>query len=86
MPTRVYTPFDGLVDEALHRIAESGRIDETASDARKVHALIEIANDTLRTEQERMEKIAAYRELAADSERAHGIRDANLAAVAAGIL
>jgi hypothetical protein len=37
-------------------------------------------------EQERMEKIAAYRELAADTDRAQAIRDANLAAVAAGIL
>jgi hypothetical protein len=86
MPSRVYTEFDALVDEAMHRIADVGRIEQEASGARKLYALVEVANDTLRMEQERMEKIAAYQELAADTDRAQAIRDANLAAVAAGIL
>jgi len=86
MPTRVYTPFDHLVDEAMHRAIEAGVVAEDASGAKKLRALVEVANDTLRSEAERKEKIAAYQELAADTERAEAIREANLAAVAAGIL
>jgi hypothetical protein len=86
VPTRVYTPFDDIVDEAMRRVIEAGIVPETASDSKKLHALVEVANQTLRAEQERAEKIAAYQELAADAERAHAIREANLAAVAAGIL
>lgn len=86
MPTRVYTSFDELVEEAMHRIADAGLVEESASNAQKVHALIELANDTLRDAEERMEKIAAYQELATDAERSQAIREANLAAAAAGIL
>jgi len=61
-------------------------VTEEASQAQKLRALVEVANETLRGAEEREEKIAAYAELAADTERADAIREANLAAVAAGIL
>jgi len=87
MPTtRVYTPFDSLISEAFERASRSGLVPEKASQAQKLHALVEVANETLRADEEREEKIAAYAELAADTERAKAIREANLAAVAAGIL
>jgi hypothetical protein len=84
--TRVYTPLDDLVAEALERAPRSGLVTDSASQAQKLHALIAVANETLRADEEREEKIAAYAELAADTERAEAIREANLAAVAAGIL
>ena len=84
--TRVYTPLDPLVSEALERASRSGLVPEKASQAQKLHALVEVANETLRADEEREEKIAAYEELAADTSRANAIREANLAAVAAGIL
>jgi hypothetical protein len=87
MPTRrVYTALDELVAEALERAPRSGLVTEEASQAQKLRALVEVANETLRGAEEREEKIAAYAELAADTERADAIREANLAAVAAGIL
>jgi len=86
MPSRVYTPLDDLVREALERAARVGLVADDASQAQKLHALVEVANETLRADEEREEKIAAYQELAADTERAEAIREANLAAVAAGIL
>lgn len=86
MTPRIYTPIDDLVTEALERVTRRGRVAEKASRAAKLHALVEVANETLRVDEEREEKIAAYRELAADVERANAIREANLAAVAAGIL
>jgi hypothetical protein len=85
-PTRVYTSLDPLVNEALQRVARSGLVSEDASQAQKLHALVEVANETLRADEERAEKIAAYAELAGDTSRADAIREANLAAVAAGIL
>jgi hypothetical protein len=84
--TRVYTPFDQLVDEALARAPRTGLVAEGSSQAQKLHALVEFANGILREDEEREEKIAAYQELAADTERAAGIREANLAAVARGVL
>lgn len=87
MPTtRVYTLLDPLISEALERASRYGLVPETASQAQKLHALVEVANETLRADEERKERIAAYAELAADTERADAIREANLAAVAAGIL
>lgn len=84
--TRVYTPLDDLVAEALARAARAGLVPADASQAQKLHALVEVANETLRADEERGARIAAYSELAADTERADAIREANLAAVAAGIL
>ena len=84
--TRVYTSLDELVREALGRAPRTGLVSEQASQAQKLHALVEFANETLRAEEEREEKIAAYQELAADTERAAAIREANLAAAAAGVL
>jgi hypothetical protein len=84
--TRVYTPLDDLVREALERASRSGLVTDEASQAQKLHALVQVANETLRADEEREEKIAAYRELATDTERADAIRQSNLAAVAAGIL
>ena len=84
--TRVYTPLDDLVNEALDRAARVGLVSDDASRAQKLHALVEVANDVLRADEERAEKISAYQELAADIERAEAICEANLAAVAAGIL
>jgi hypothetical protein len=84
--SRVYTPLDDLVVEALERASRSGLVSPKASQAQKLHVLVEVANDTLLAAEEREEKIAAYRELAADEERAISIREANLAAAAAGIL
>ena len=87
MPTsRVYTALDELVVEALERALRSGLVTEDASQAQKLRALVEVANETLRAAEERQEKIVAYAELAADTERADAIREANLAAVEAGIL
>lgn len=84
--TRVYTPLDSLVAEAFERALRAGLVPDEASQAQKLHALVEVANETLRADEERKERIAAYSELAADTERADAIREANLAAVAAGIL
>ena len=84
--TRVYTSLDDLVSEALERASRSGLVTKEASRSQKLHALVEVANATLRADEEREEKIAAYQELAVDAERAEAIRQANLAAVAAGIL
>jgi hypothetical protein len=83
---RVYTPLDELVSEALDRASRAGIVPDKASQAQKLHALVEVANNVLRADEEHEEKIAAYRELAADTERSAAIREANLAAVAAGIL
>lgn len=86
MTTRVYTSLDPLVEEALDRASRVGLVAENASRAEKLHALVEVANDVLVADEARQEKIVAYEELAADTERAAAIREANLAAVAAGIL
>lgn len=83
---RVYTPLDELVSEALQRAPRTGLVSDGASAAQKLHALVEFANEALRADEEREERIAAYQELAADTERAAAIREANLAAAAAGVL
>ena len=83
---RVYTPLDDVVAEALERASGAGLVGESASQAQKLHALVEYANDALRAIEERAEKLAAYEELASDTDRATAIREANLAAVAGGIL
>ena len=83
---RVYTPLDSLVAEALERAVRRGIVSADDSQAQKLHALVAVANETLRTDEEREEKIAAYEELATDTERSAAIREANLAAAAAGIL
>lgn len=84
--TRVYTPLDPLISEAFERASRSGLVPKNASQAQKLHILVEVANEALRADEEREEKIAAYAELAADTERAEAIRESNLSAVAAGIL
>ncbi len=84
--TRVYTALDDVVDEALARAPRTGLVSKDSSQAQKLHALVEFANGILRDDEERAEKIAAYQELAADVERAAAIREANLAAVARGVL
>ena len=84
--TRVYTPFDEIVDEALSRAPRTGLVSDDSSQAQKLHALVTFANNVLREDEEREEKIAAYRELAADTERSAAIREANLAAAARGVL
>ncbi len=84
--TRVYTPFDETVAEALARAPRTGLVSEGASQAQKLHALVTFASRVLREDEEREEKLAAYRELAGDTERSAAIREANLAAVARGVL
>ncbi|HVC87182.1 MAG TPA: hypothetical protein VNC40_07130 [Gaiellaceae bacterium] len=84
--TRVYTPFDEIVDEALSRAPRTGLVSDDSSQAQKLHALVTFANNVLREDEEREEKIAAYRELAADTERSAAIREANLAAATRGVL
>ena len=84
--TRIYTPFDELVGEALSRAPRTGLVSDDSSQAQKLRALVTFANDVLREDEEREEKIAAYRELAADTERSAAIREANLAAAARGVL
>lgn len=84
--SRVYTPLDALVAEALERATWRGLVPADASRAAKLHVLVEVANATMRADEEREEKIAAYEELVMDAERSIAIREANLAAAAAGIL
>lgn len=83
---RIYTALDDVVDEALSRATEAGLVAESSSKSATLHALVEYANDRLREEHEREEKLAAYKELAADTERSAAIREANLAAAAGGVL
>lgn len=84
--TRVYTPLDDIVAEALRRAPRTQLVSATASRAQKLHALVAYANDQLRESEEREEKLAAYRELSEDTVRSAAIRDSVFAAAADGIL
>lgn len=83
---RVYTALDSLVTEALERAPRTGLAASEDSASKKLHALVEFANAVLRADEEREEKLAAYRELAADDDRARAIRASNLRAAELGIL
>ncbi len=84
--TRVYTPLDDVVTEALQRAPQTRLVSAQASRAQKLRALVIYANDHLRDTEEREQKLIAYRELDADTARSAAIRDSVLAAVADGIL
>jgi hypothetical protein len=84
--SRVYTPLDEVVREALSRAPKTHLVAPNASQARKLHALVSYANDHLRESEEREMKLAAYRELAEDTARSAAIRASVLAAAADGIL
>ena len=83
---RVYTALDPLVTEALERAPRTGLAASEDSASKKLHALVEFANSVLRADEEREEKLAAYRELAAGDDRARAIRASNLRAAELGIL
>lgn len=86
MTSRVYTPLDQRLEEALIRAARSGLVPSGASRSQQLRALALYADEHLRDDQEREEKLAAYRELAADADRAVAIRASVRAAAADGIL
>ncbi|MBA3332150.1 MAG: hypothetical protein H0T39_14990 [Actinobacteria bacterium] len=86
MSSRVYTPLDDVVAEALDRAPRTQLVSASASRAQKLHALVVYANDRLRETEEREEKLTAYRELSEDTVRSAAIRDSVLAAAADGIL
>ena len=83
---RVYTALDSLVTEALERAPRTGLAASEDSASKKLHALVEFANSVLRADEEREEKLAAYKELAVDDDRARTIRASNLRAAELGIL
>ena len=84
--SRVYTPLDAIVAEALERAPQTRLVSDKASRSQKLHALVVYANEHLRDVEEREEKLVAYRELAQDTARSAAIRDSALAAAADGIL
>ena len=84
--SRIYTPSDDQIEDALAVAVERGLIDATASRSAQLRALVLYAGDRLTEEQEREERRAAYEQLAEDEDRLDAIRASVLAAAEDGIL
>jgi hypothetical protein len=83
---RIYTTRDKRIEHALATATAVGLVDANASSAQKLHALVVYADERLRAEAEREEKLAAYRELAQDDERLEAIHAGSRLAAEHGLL